>query len=180
MNMLAELHKDHINMSKLLAILEKNIKSTRQGAAADLPLMAEAIEYIGHYADVYHHPLEDIMYTHFAGRSRELDALMRQCQEEHRQLHAQTEQVLLPISEILLDGIQPLSDILSALEKFIATENQHLNFEEAKIFPLIESIASAEDWEVIARKAGFESDTIDEFEANQYAAIYAELAQAAR
>lgn len=174
--MLDALHQDHINMNQLLQLLDTNVKQIRQGAVPDLKLMAEAIEYIGHYADIYHHPVEDLIYRHFADKSPELSRLMYQCEQEHHNLQNKTGQVLAPINETLMDGMVPMDNIIDALEAFLIAEKSHLDFEEVKIFPLLKSIAQDSDWKQLAKKAWLETDSMfNEFDSLRYREIYNEL-----
>ena len=179
MKILSVLHRDHINMSKLLTLIEKNIELIKQGNSADLKLMAEAIEYIGHYADLYHHPLEDVLYDYFKDKSEELTLLINRCEKEHQELKLCTEQVLSPISVSLLDGMLPMHRIIESLEAFLEKEKQHINFEEGKIFPKIEALASAQDWEKLAKESWLKTDAMfQKFDSNHYAQLYADLEEA--
>lgn len=179
MKILSILHRDHINMSKLLSLIEKNIELIKQGNTADLKLMAEAIEYIGHYADLYHHPLEDVLYSYFKGKSQELTLLINRCEKEHQDLKVCTEKVLSPLSVSLLDGMLPMQQIIEKLEAFLLQEKQHINFEEGQIFPKIEALASDKDWEQLAKESWLKTDAMfQKFDSNHYAELYQELEEA--
>ncbi len=179
MKILSVLHRDHINMSKLLTLIERNIEQIKQGHSADLKLMAEAIEYIGHYADLYHHPLEDVLYDYFKDKSAELTLLINRCEKEHQDLKVCTEQVLSPISVSLLDGMLPMAKIIENLEAFLEQEKQHINFEEGQIFPKIEALANAQDWEKLAKESWLKTDAMfQKFDSNHYAELYADLEEA--
>ena len=174
MNLLAQLHLDHVNMSKLLLLLEQNLQQIRQGEIPELKLMAEAVEYIGHYADLYHHPLEEEMMQYFVERSTELKKHQFVCHQQHRQLDEKSQQVLAPIALTLLDGILPMEQVLHALEEFLQAQKAHLDFEEREIFPLIKAIACEQDWQFLAQRCKFTAEK-EQFELSQYSAIYAEL-----
>ena len=174
MNLLAQLHLDHVNMSKLLLLLEQNLQQIRQGEIPELTLMAEAVEYIGHYADLYHHPLEEEMMGYFVERSAELKKHQFVCHQQHHQLDEKSQQVLAPKALTLLDGILPMEQVLHALEEFLQAQKAHLDFEEREIFPLIKAIASDQDWLFLAKRCKLSAEK-EQFELSQYSAIYAEL-----
>jgi len=176
MSILATLHQDHINMSKLLDLLEKNIEQIVAGERPDLRLMAEAIEYIGYYADLYHHPLEDILYEHFTNRDKALDQLLYSCRKEHRDLASCSQSALAPITLTLMDGMLPMEQIIKVLEKFLKAERDHLNFEEGQVFPMIKALANDEDWKMLRKRcdSGLKSE-LGEFDMKQYRSLYAEL-----
>jgi len=176
MSILATLHQDHINMSKLLDLLEKNVEQIVSGERPDLRLMAEAIEYIGYYADLYHHPLEDILYEHFTNRDKALDQLLYSCRKEHRDLASCSQSALAPITLTLMDGMLPMEQIIKVLEKFLKAERDHLNFEEGQVFPMIKALANDEDWKMLRKRcdSGLKSE-LGEFDMKQYRSLYAEL-----
>ena len=67
MNILSELHQDHLNLSRLLEMLDRKVEQLRGGVHPDFSLMAEVVSYVGSYADQHHHPREDKMYAFFQG-----------------------------------------------------------------------------------------------------------------
>jgi len=174
MNLLTQLHLDHVNMSKLLLLLEQNLQQIRQGEIPELKLMAEAVEYIGQYADLYHHPLEEEMIEYFVEQSAELKKYQFVCHQQHRQLDEKSQKVLAPIALTLLDGMLPMEQVLNALEDFLTAQKAHLDFEEREIFPLIKAIACEQDWNILKRRSKFTQET-DKYELSQFSAIYAEL-----
>jgi len=179
MSIMASLHQDHINMSKLLDQLDMNIEQITTGGRPEIQLMAEAVEYIGHYADLYHHPIEDMVYAHFAHRSKGLDQLLNCCKKEHQELACSTQSTLVPIMETLLDGMLPIEQIVKALQYFIKVERAHINFEEAQVFPMIAAVATPEDWKMLRKRcyAGGQHAQ-DYLDVVQYRAIYSELCSA--
>ena len=174
MNLLSKLHLDHVNMSKLLLLLEHNVEQIRQGETPKLRLMAEAVEYIGHYADLYHHPIEEEMLEYFVPKSAELKILQLSCVNQHHQLDEKSREVLAPIALTLLDGILPMEQVLHALEEYLKAQKRHLDFEEREVFPLIKIIACEKDWQAIAKISRFK-EKIDKYELAQFSAIYEEL-----
>lgn len=178
LSILSVLHIDHININRLLILIEKNIHSVRKGQTADLKLMAESIEYIGYYADIYHHPLEDILYDYFKGRDPLLTSLINRCEKEHQELKQITTDVLSPLSQTLLDGLIPMERILESLEEFLERELNHINFEEGELFPMLELIATEEDWQAIAQQSWAKTCSVfKEVDASDYVALYEALEQ---
>lgn len=177
MNILTQLHLDHVNMSKLLELLEHNLQQIRQGEIPEFKLMAEAVEYIGHYADLYHHPIEEEMLEYFVEQSAKLKTYQLRCHKQHRLLDEKTQEVLAPITLTLLDGILPIEQVLQALEDYLKAQKAHLNFEEKEIFPLIKAIACDKDWQTLEKRFQFR-EKIDKYELAQFSAIYAELKSA--
>jgi len=163
-------------MSKLLDLLEKNVEQIVSGERPDLRLMAEAIEYIGYYADLYHHPLEDILYEHFVNRDKALDQLLYSCRKEHRDLAIYSQSALASITLTLMDGMLPMKQIIKVLEEFLQAERDHLNFEEGQVFPMIKRLASDADWKILRKRCVSRlKSELGEFDMMQYRSLYDEL-----
>ncbi|EPJ46670.1 MAG: hypothetical protein OFPI_33410 [Osedax symbiont Rs2] len=174
MNLLAQLHLDHVNISKLLLLLDQNLQQIRQGEIPELKLMAEAVEYIGHYADLYPHPLEEQMMEYFMERSEPLKKHQFICHKQHRELDQKSQQVLAPIAMTLLDGMLPMEQVLRALDDFLKAQKAHLDYEEREIFPLIKTLANEQDWQTLAKRSKLTNEK-DKYQLSQFSAIYAEL-----
>src|SRR5579885_2872645 len=56
---LRRLHDDHVNLLRVLAILERQIAVMDRGDRPDWAIVHGVIEYLLTYPDLHHHPLED-------------------------------------------------------------------------------------------------------------------------
>lgn len=176
MTIVSELHQDHVNLSKLLAILDKKVLKLKEGTYPNFSLMADVIGYIANYAEQHHHPREDQMYHYFSGRDAALDAAMTECIQAHDNLKGDGQSLLEFIDGIMHDAVLPMEQFIQRLETFVTNEKNHMDFEEGKIFPLINDVASQEDWEILAEKLPAESDPLfGEKQAQEYMALYQEL-----
>ncbi|MGB1239837.1 MAG: hemerythrin domain-containing protein [Pseudomonadales bacterium] len=176
--MLERLRRDHRSMHQLLCLLQRSANAIRAGEFADLNLMAQAVDYLGHYADIHHHPVEDTMLGHFYEHGGQIQALIAQCEREHANLAAKTQQLLVPLHQVLLDGVVPMAQLLDNLDAFLAAEQAHLDFEEGVLFPALEEIASAADWQRLQRKVYLEAaDSDSRFDSDYYHQMYDEIAQ---
>ncbi|GAA0687195.1 hemerythrin domain-containing protein [Marinobacterium maritimum] len=176
MNILSELHQDHINLSRLLEMLDRKVERLREGNHPDFSLMAEVISYVGSYADQHHHPREDKMYAFFQGRDSSLDQALEHCEEEHKQLKHLSTHLEESIDGILNDVVMPMDKFTDQLDEFVQAEKRHLNFEEETIFPLLRSIASEADWQQLADQLPQSEDPLfGEKQADEYRSLYKAL-----
>ena len=53
------LHRDHGNLVRLVRLLDGRISVLANPEIADVELVVNALEYLTHFPDVSHHPLED-------------------------------------------------------------------------------------------------------------------------
>jgi len=176
MTILNELHQDHINLNKMLAILRLKVEKLRAGNHPNFSLMADVIDYISNYADAYHHPREDSLYHHFHGRSSELDALLKNCEQAHQRMRETCVELSETIDGILHDAVIPMDEFTDKLEAFLDEQAEHLNLEEGSLFPMIQGIATDQDWaQLITELPKSDDPLFGEKQAVQYSELYKEL-----
>jgi len=176
MNTLSELHQDHINLTRLLDILERKVARLRDGVHPDFSLMADVVSYVGDYADQYHHPHEDIMYEFFRGRDAELDQRLSACEQEHQTLKQLSGTLSESIEAILNDAVVPMDRFTDQLDAFVSAEKRHLDFEEGEIFPRLDALASEADWQQLEQQIPRPADPLfGEHQAEQYRELYRAL-----
>lgn len=176
MNTLSQLHQDHINLTHLLDMLQRKVVRLREGIHPDFSLMADVVSYVGDYADQHHHPHEDLMYAFFRGRDAQLDERFAECEQEHQNLKSLSTQLSESIDAILNDAVIPMDRFTDQLDAFVTAEKQHLDFEEAKIFPQLKQLASDQDWTELAAQIPEHADPLfGEHQADQYRELYKAL-----
>lgn len=153
---MTELHQDHINLARLLSLLDEQVAILAAGDDADLFLINDVADYIRRYSDQIHHPKEDEVYKVFRTCSDTASDLVETLLVEHQSLPNATLEF-----QKLLDGVINGDAIISRQElqdqiaQFIALEKAHINTEEAGLFPLINSTLQADHW------AQVESDMLE-------------------
>lgn len=181
MAIMAELHQEHVNLTRLLDMLDRKIEKLRDGTHPNFQLMADVVDYVGGYADTYHHPREDRMFEFFKGRDAAADELMSTCEQEHVELKHQSTHLSEVIEGVLHDAtVVPLEQLVDQLEAFVKREKAHLDFEESKVFPALEKLASEKDWSALDEQLPTPADPL--FGAKQseeyrelYNALYADI-----
>lgn len=178
MTILSVLHKDHINLNRLLDVLRAKVGKLRAGTRPNFRLMADAVDYISEYADRHHHPLEDQLFAFFDGRDSRLDELMRQCTAQHRKLHASSHELSDAIDSILNDTLMPMDQFIDMLEGYVDEQKAHIDFEEAEIFPGIDQVAEQGDWIKLDEQLPKNEDPLfGENRSEQYVELYQALVQ---
>lgn len=176
MNILSELHQDHINLSRLLEMLDRKVEQLIDGNHPDFSLMADVVGYVGSYADQHHHPREDKMYAFFQGRDSVLDRALERCEEDHKELKRLSTHLEESIDGILNDVVMPMDKFTDQLDEFVQTEKRHLDFEEQSIFPALRNIASDTDWQQLAEQLPQSEDPLfGERQADEYRSLYKAL-----
>ena len=86
MPVMEQLHKDHINYSKLLDSLETYLEELRQGGDKGYLEMRQIMDYMTRYPDIFHHPYEDIIFDEACKQEGDLVPLISDLISEHRKL----------------------------------------------------------------------------------------------
>ncbi len=55
-HIIQQLQKDHLNVARLLDLLETQIGALHDGETPDYLLMLDVMCYMRHYPDLFHHP----------------------------------------------------------------------------------------------------------------------------
>ena len=83
---LERLHRDHVNLERLLNLLESQLNEFYEGRESDFDLKAELLEYIECYAELVHHPTEERMFAVAEQRLGDKRALVEKLQDQHVRL----------------------------------------------------------------------------------------------
>lgn len=157
---LDELHRDHRNMAKILAILEAQLELLRAGETADLDLMQRALDYSLDYPDLCHHPKEDLIFDRLARRDSTAQPLVDRLLTEHREIAQATRRFADAVHAVAQDFQVPRDRLVAVGEAFVALSRRHIQQEEAELFPRAERMLSEADWAEIDAAAVRKPDPV--------------------
>lgn len=176
MTILDELHHDHVNLNRLLVILSEKVIKLRAGEHPNFGLMADVIDYITEYADVHHHPREDLMYAYFHERSDALESAIVRCEQEHKDLKHLGVELYEALDCILHDAVMPMDKFIDKLDQFVLQQKTHIDMEEGVLFPILRAVATDDDWATLAEKLPKPDDPLfGEVQADRYSLLYREF-----
>jgi hemerythrin-like domain-containing protein len=141
-----DLHQDHINISRVLDLLEQQLARMKADERPDYFLMSKVVEYIQEYPDTFHHPQEDAIFTvylesHEKGQD-ELESLRR----EHEELSKLTTDLREAVDCMFHGGVVCRDDFVWQVEDYIQRQRAHMDREESEVFPMLEKTLTAADW----------------------------------
>lgn len=170
------LHADHINFSRLLKLLERQVLTLKEGGMPDFEIMLDTIDYLQNYADLYHHPREDLIFRYHLERSDVARAEVDELRRQHRALWESTNRVRLAIDGILHGDIVQRDVFIEQISAYVTQQMDHLNAEEGYILPLLRQLFEVQDWEQLNRSLPYRADplfgpTVDQ----QYRALYTRI-----
>jgi hemerythrin-like domain-containing protein len=115
-----------------------------RGKVPDYSLMRSIIVYIQEYPEQIHHPLEDMIYSILLKRVDDVE-FVQELITEHTQLEVVTRRLRDSI-ESLSSDIASKEELKQQLSEFLVGQRQHIYTEEIKVYPLVQSVLTKEDW----------------------------------
>lgn len=146
---LDKLHNDHINFFKLLSFLEKQLHSLKECESVELEAMRDAVSYMKEYPDAVHHPLEDVVFKYFTMHHGKAHEEINELLGEHEELPLLTEKLSLMLQDACADFPRKREELCDYLQKYISTQKEHMNREEADVYPVLDEVLNEEDWKQI-------------------------------
>jgi hemerythrin-like domain-containing protein len=143
---LNKLHQDHINISKLLDVLESQTSLLENNDHANLQLITAIVEYITNYPDLYHHPLEDLVFELLRHKDKEIEPVIDHLLGEHKTLTETSINLAEMLRNININEKKHAQILAEHLRKYINLSRSHMDIEESKLFPRAKQVLSNEDW----------------------------------
>jgi len=146
------LHEDHINMSKIAALLAAELVEIEDDGKPDLDLLEDIMSYVTVYPDAHHHPTEDIVFAQLEKVVPEASAEIRDLLAEHADLIGKGRAFLDLVRAIEEEAVVTRTELLSKGRSYLDRLTSHMNKEEARLFRLAAERLDQADWAAIGRR----------------------------
>lgn len=156
--MLARLLIDHDHILKTLNLLEKQFLDLCRGGTPDYSLLRSIIVYIQEYPEQAHHPLEDMIFSILLQRVDDIK-LIQDLITDHTELEVVTRKLRESL-ESLKRGAVSKEDLKTQLSTFLVRQRRHLYIEEIKVYPLIQSVLTKNDWKHVQSIVPLQDDPV--------------------
>src|SRR5471032_1429539 len=137
-------HAEHVRFAWLLDFLQQQMTAFHAGKHPNYELMRDAVHYLQHFADRFHHPREDVAFARLVGRDRTAQLAINRLLQEHRVIHVAGTALLEYLENILEDVVVKRATIEAAAATYLVYYRHHLATEEADILPLAARLLTAE------------------------------------
>lgn len=138
--------KDHVNFSRLLNLLEVQIKLFHEDETPDYELMQDIIYYMTHYPDLFHHPKEDLVFDMVKKVDSSTRSVVDELMEQHVVLRESGMKLFGNLEAVVAGAMLSRTSVEGPAETYIAYFRSHMKKEESEIFPLAEKLLSDKDW----------------------------------
>ena len=144
------LSREHRNIEKLLAVLERELEIFDRGDRPDYEVIQAIISYFQVYPDVYHHPQEDLVFAKLKIRDPTAAAKLGDLAREHQKGAARLRRVAKAVDSVLADREVLRQNVDTIIRDFIEHERNHIVTEDRDFFPAALKALTPQDWVEIA------------------------------
>ena len=149
---MAELHRDHANMARLLRILERQVQTFTHGDQPDWDLVSAIVAYFSDYPDLCHHPKEDVIASKMLETDPERAQAVVSLAAKHEELAVLLRKFDKAVHLVLSDAELPRDYFTQVAAEFIDSQKWHIELEEAAFFPLAAEMLSEDDLAALKTK----------------------------
>jgi hemerythrin-like domain-containing protein len=147
------LRQEHRNVEKLLLVLERELGVFARGEYPDYEVIHAVIGYFQVYPNVYHHPLEDMVFEKLKTRDSAAAAKIGDLAADHRRGAEHLRRVSQAVESALADRELLRQTINDIIRDFIENERRHMAMEERDFFPAAVKALQPRDWQDIASRS---------------------------
>ena len=141
-----QLSQDHIHIARLLDFIDMEVAKAGTGQELDIALLRDIMEYVTTYPDVYHHPLEDQLFTELRGHPDASGAEIDAIQAEHSELMVLGRTFLEALDLLLMDEGMRVDKFVAMGRTYTTRQRRHLRREERGLFRLARETLTAAEW----------------------------------
>lgn len=158
--LMTRLAQDHRRLTKLIDLFDELLDRFHEGEEPDYDLMNEMLEYMDSYADIVHHPTEDLIFQRAldrgAGHHEVFEVLMRQ----HKGLAEISKRFRQALDGILHEEVLLREDVEGHGRELVATMRAHMRLEDEEAFPIALEYLSEADWAALEAIAPMGEDPL--------------------
>lgn len=158
---LRALRQEHMDMSLLLDLMDRQIVHFQHGARPDFDIVRGIIHYFLTYPDLYHHPKEDLIVQQLRARMPEKAAELENLLTGHQDLaHLTRRFATAAIDQMVRPDEVPRAWYGSLARDFVDTNRRHMAIEEERFFPMVLRTLTEEDWAAVNAHAAGSADRL--------------------
>ena len=141
--------QDHHHLTRLLYCLDYEVAGYREETDyhPQLSIILEAMEYLHHYPDAFHHPLESRLMArvraHITDREERLQFDL--IEQQHKDIAAMTRKLMDGFNTIAAGQVVPINQLLAEYALYSYLMKEHIMLENTYMIPAMKKFLSPED-----------------------------------
>lgn len=180
-SLIDQLSKDHANINRIINLLEVQLAAFHADRHPDYTLMSDAMHYMIHYQDLFHHPKEDVVIAKLMARQASARPVIDELSKQHVELAQSGKHFLELLLSVESEEMITRAALESAGRQYIALLRAHIEREESELFPRALATLHDDDWRDIDEQMASRHDPVFGGPVEQeYRALYDYLKQQVR
>ena len=172
------LRREHVNILKLLKILERQVAVLEKGELPDDDIIEGMADYFLSFPDLYHHPKENMVFVKLRERDPTAAEQVGDLQREHEEIASRTRDFAAAARFGLDEAQMPGKRFQQCAQHFIALQKEHMEKEERLFFPAALKALTLQDWEELEERMTDQEDPLfGERVGERYEALHANILQ---
>ena len=155
-----QLQTDHSNFRTLMEILEEELNQVDTGKVPNFDLVREIMRYMVHYADWFHHPLEDLVFARLQAKDDSTADTIRELEREHAAFADRGRALLEVLEADPMTSTIDWTKIDARARGYVDALLGHKDREDEVVFPLAKTLLSEEDWAAIGKEIEWREDPV--------------------
>ena len=151
--LLQRLREEHRNFARLIDAVEGELEQFNAGGRPNYELLLAAVDYLRDYAEVQHHPAEDLVFARLKACAPECADRCGDLIADHHRLQALTDRFLNLLRGVLAESTVARDRVDREAFAFLDAQRKHMRAEDARFFAEAERALSPKDWEELAEQA---------------------------
>ena len=144
-SILAELRADHVNIARLLDLVEAQLLKVDGGETPDLELLHDIMQYMIIYSDAIHHPREDLVYRALREAGKDPAGDLERVEADHMAM-AERGLTLRNDIEAMIAGAEITRErVMRDSIDYVHGLRRHMEWEEQDLFRRADELVADED-----------------------------------
>jgi hemerythrin-like domain-containing protein len=175
-NLVEQIHEDHVNVSRILDLIEQEVDRARNEEMPDLELLEDAMRYMTNYSDLVHHPKEDSMFEKLIVKEPDVANEVAVLREEHETLARLSTEFLEIVKAAEYGDFVLRDDVIKRGSEYVDMLRSHMDAEEVGLLKRARASLTSADLEKIDAEYASAHDPLMEKSLEQeYGALYRSL-----
>lgn len=175
-NLVEQLHEDHVNVSKVLDLIEQEVERARNEEMPNLDLLEDAMRYMINYSDLIHHAKEDSVFDRLVEKEPDVAKQVEVLRGEHRTLAELSASFLEIVKAAESGDFVRRDDVIRRGTEYVEFLRSHMDAEEVNVLKRARTVLSEQDLKDIdAQYTARRDPLMEESLEKEYAALYRSL-----
>ncbi len=132
-NVIEQIHQDHVNMARLLNLVDAEIDKAKQDGMPDFLMLEHVMRYMTNYLDQVHHNKEDAMFRRVVSLDPQAKDAVKDLLLEHEELKSTGRQLYDLVCAAQNSDFVRREDVISQGTDYVRTLRTHMGKEEGDL-----------------------------------------------